>query len=163
MRSILVFSGGLLGFAGASVAFINTRLQNAKTQQDKNKLFTNLLMAAGLIFWIVGFVLLGLLITPWVGLSVLFVSYCIQCAIFIKAKSNTTKLDTLNMIWVSVIIATTLIFTLVSKLINGLEGQLRVTESIVKVTESNTNNMKDIVEIMKKQTEAQQGAAGDRP
>jgi hypothetical protein len=96
-RSAMTLAGGALGFAGACIAFMNSRLQAATTAEARKNLYDTLLVIVQLLSFIAAF---GMLFIHWwwSGVGLLFGSFIIQCFRFIVFPGSDIRRDTLGLI-----------------------------------------------------------------
>lgn len=160
IHSVLKFGAGALGFTGAMIVFINSRLQNAKTEEARNNLFANLFMVAEPVLLILGVIFLGLFESKAIGLGVVFLAYCIHCGLFLRGRSAFPKMDILVLAWQSIGMLALCLGVILSEMVTVIGKNAELIGMHIKSTSSNTESIGKIIALIEKMQEAEQDSAG---
>lgn len=120
IRSIMTLVGGGLGFVGAIIAFVNSRLQAASTTDARYKLHTHLFTALEVSLWFGGFIAALPFGSSEVGLWFILFAYIVHCFLFIRGRGQFARGEILALVLATGFVVTQLLLSVISRLINAL-------------------------------------------
>jgi hypothetical protein len=122
IRSILIFAGGALGFAGAVIAFVNSRLQRATTAAARYKLCINLLVGLESALWLGGFLAAAAFGSLRVGLWFIFFAYIVYCVLFLIGRGVSLRADILMLVICTGLLVVMFLLSIIDRLVS-LQGR----------------------------------------
>jgi hypothetical protein len=136
--SILTFAGGALGFLGAVIAFINSRLKRAKTVEARYSLYINLLSFLECSLWIGAFLAAIAFGSLRVGLWFMIFAYIIHCALFLVGRTNYVRIEVLMLALCTGFLVFMSLGYLIERIVDAqthmIETESRMTDILKKLT-----------------------------
>ena len=120
IRSIMTLAGGALGFTGAIIVFVNSRLQAATTSDAKYELHTNLLTAFEVSLWFGGFLAAVAFGSFRVGLWFILFAYIVHCVLFLRGRSSFDRAEILALVVLTAGLVTMFLMSMLFRVLDNL-------------------------------------------
>jgi predicted membrane-bound mannosyltransferase len=137
LKAIGPLLGGLLALAGGAFTFVNGRLRDAETQEDKNRLLSAAATWIALAPTLAAVLFMFLGAKFYVAVALFVLSYVLQARIFLLKGSPPTRAEILTFSALSGVTAASVVFaitgSLLERVIDNQARMLQVQEQTIEL------------------------------